>query len=170
MAQWGNGLISRPSRDLPADATLARRVAPAHGGDDMSARDARRARLVDPATFVLFDGAIGTMFYAKGIFINQCYDELNLRNPELVRDIHRAYRQGGAEVLETNTFGANRLKLAGYGLEQQADNINRVAAQLARDVAGDDLLVAGAVGPLGVRLEPYGPTSPACHFRIDRNF
>ncbi len=125
----------------------------------MSARDARRARLVDPATFVLFDGAIGTMFYAKGIFINQCYDELNLRNPDLVRDIHRAYRQGGAEVLETNTFGANRLKLAGYGLEQQADNINRVAAQLARDVAGDDLLVAGAVGPLGVRLEPYGPTS-----------
>ena len=125
----------------------------------MTARDARRARLVDPATFVLFDGAIGTMLYAKGIFINQCYDELNLRSPDLVRDIHRAYRQGGAEVLETNTFGANRLKLAGYGLEQQADDINRVAAQLAREVAGDDLLVAGAIGPLGVRLEPYGPTS-----------
>jgi len=125
----------------------------------MSTRDTRRARLVDPATFVLFDGAIGTMLYAKGIFINQCYDELNLRSPDLVRDIHRAYRQIGAEVLETNTFGANRLKLAGYGLAQQADEINRVAAQLAREVAGDDLLVAGAIGPLGVRLEPYGPTS-----------
>jgi len=124
-----------------------------------SSRDRRRARLVDPAAFVLFDGAIGTMLYAKGIFINQCYDELNLRSPDLVRDIHRAYRQGGAEVLETNTFGANRVKLAGYGLAQQADEINRAAAQIAREVAGDDLLVAGAIGPLGVRLEPYGPTS-----------
>jgi len=125
----------------------------------MSAQDTRRARLTDPAAFVLFDGAIGTMLYAKGIFINQCYDELNLRSPDLVRDIHRAYRQSGAEVLETNTFGANRVKLAGYGLEQQADEINRVAAQIAREAAGDDLLVAGAIGPLGVRLEPYGPTS-----------
>ena len=124
-----------------------------------SSRDTRRARLVDPATFVLFDGAIGTMLYAKGIFINQCYDELNLRSPDLVRNIHRAYRQNGAEVLETNTFGANRVKLAGYGLEKQAHEINRVAAQIAREVAGDDLLVAGAIGPLGVRLEPYGPTS-----------
>jgi methionine synthase / methylenetetrahydrofolate reductase(NADPH) len=125
----------------------------------LAARDALRARLVDPAAFILFDGAIGTMLYAKGIFINQCYDELNLRHPDLVRDIHRGYRQGGAEVLETNTFGANRLKLAGYGLEGQAGEINRVAAQLAREVAGNDLLVAGAIGPLGVRLEPYGPTS-----------
>ena len=120
-----------------------------------SSRDMRRARLVDPAAFVLFDGAIGTMLYAKGIFINQCYDELNLRSPDLVREIHRAYRQSGAEVLETNTFGANRVKLAGYGLEQQSNDINRVAAQIAREVAGDDLLVAGAIGPLGVRLEPY---------------
>lgn len=126
---------------------------------DMTNRDTLRERLVDPARFVLFDGALGTMLYAKGIFINQCYDELNLRNPDLVRDLHRAYRESGAEVLETNTFGANRLKLAGYGLEQQAGDINRAAARIARDVAGDDALVAGAVGPLGVRLEPYGPTS-----------
>src|SRR5436190_9792667 len=116
--------------------------------DARDARDTRRARLVDPAAFVLFDGALGTMLYAKGIFINQCYDELNLRSPHLVRDIHRAYRESGAEVLETNTFGANRVKLAGFGLEQQAGEINRVAAQIAREVAGDDVLVAGAIGPL----------------------
>jgi len=125
----------------------------------MTPRAALVQRLLDPTAFVLFDGAIGTMLYARGVFINQCYDELNLRNPDLVREIHRAYRQSGAEVLETNTFGANRLKLAAYGLEQQVADINRAAARLAREVAGDDLLVAGAVGPLGVRLEPYGVTS-----------
>jgi homocysteine S-methyltransferase len=117
------------------------------------------AKLVDPDRVVLFDGAMGTMLYARGVFINQCYDELSVRQPDLVREVHRAYASAGAEVLETNSFGANRLKLAQYGLEAQVGEINRGAAEAARAVAGDDLLVAGAVGPLGVRLEPYGPTS-----------
>jgi homocysteine S-methyltransferase len=116
-------------------------------------------RLLDPDQVVMFDGAMGTMLYAKGIFINQCYDELVLRSPDLVREIHTAYVRAGADVLETNTFGANRTKLTQYGLEGQVTAINRRAAELAREAAGEQLLVAGAVGPLGVRLEPYGPTS-----------
>lgn len=115
-------------------------------------------RLLDPDQVVVFDGAMGTMLYTRGVFINQCYDELVLRNPDLVRDIHVAYAMAGAEVLETNTFGANRTKLAQYGLEGQVAAINQCAAELARDAAGNSRLVAGAVGPLGVRLEPYGPT------------
>lgn len=116
-------------------------------------------RLLDPLQVVIFDGAMGTMLYNKGVFINQCYDELNVRSPDLIRDVHEAYRKAGAEILETNTFGANRIKLAQYGLEAQVGDINRAATKLAREVADDDLLVAGAVGPLGVRLEPLGPTS-----------
>src|SRR5690242_21892994 len=92
-------------------------------------------RLVDPDRIVLFDGAMGTMLYQRGVFINQCYDELNLRSPDLIRDIHRQYVKAGAEVLETNSFGANRLKLTQYGLEGQVEAINRAAAQLARAVA-----------------------------------
>ncbi|MFL5524094.1 MAG: bifunctional homocysteine S-methyltransferase/methylenetetrahydrofolate reductase [Gemmatimonadaceae bacterium] len=102
---------------------------------------------------------MGTMLYNKGIFINQCYDELNLRAPDLVRDVHKAYKKAGAEVLETNSFGANRIKLEQYGLSSQVAEINRAAAKIAREVAEDELLVAGAVGPLGVRIEPLGPTS-----------
>ena len=117
------------------------------------------SRLLDPLQVIVFDGAMGTQLYNKGVFINQCYDELNLRAPDLVRDVHKAYRKAGAEVLETNTFGANRFKLSQYGLEAQVGDINRAAAKIARGVAEDDLLVAGAVGPLGVRLEPLGPTS-----------
>jgi methionine synthase I (cobalamin-dependent)/5,10-methylenetetrahydrofolate reductase len=117
------------------------------------------ARLLDPLQVIVFDGAMGTMLYNKGVFINQCYDELNVRAPDLVRDVHKAYKKAGAEVLETNTFGANRLKLSQYGLEGQVGAINRAAAKIAREVADDDILVAGAVGPLGVRLEPLGPTS-----------
>ena len=125
----------------------------------MTTRAGLLNRLLDPERVVVFDGAMGTMLYAKGVFINQCYDELNVKAPDLVRDVHAAYAKAGAEVLETNTFGASRLKLSQYGLESQVREINRAAAQLAREVAGDDHLVAGAVGPLGVRLEPYGPTS-----------
>jgi homocysteine S-methyltransferase len=119
-------------------------------------------RLLDPSRIVVFDGAMGTMLYSKGVFINQCYDELNVRAPDLVREIHRAYVKAGAEIIETNSFGANRVKLAQYGLESQVREINRAAAKLARDVAdeaGRPVLVAGSVGPLGVRIEPYGPTS-----------
>jgi methionine synthase I (cobalamin-dependent)/5,10-methylenetetrahydrofolate reductase len=119
-------------------------------------------RLLDPNRIVLFDGAMGTMLYQKGIFINQCYDELSVRSPELVREIHRQYVKAGAEVLETNSFGANRIKLVQYGLQAQCGDINRAAAAIAREVADSathPVLVAGAAGPLGVRLEPYGPTS-----------
>jgi methionine synthase / methylenetetrahydrofolate reductase(NADPH) len=107
----------------------------------------------------VFDGAMGTMLYQKGIFINRCYDELSLREPELVREIHRSYVKAGAEVIETNTFGANRVKLAEYGLEAQVGEINARAAALAVEAAGERALVAGAVGPLGIRIEPYGPMS-----------
>ncbi|HEY2065223.1 MAG TPA: bifunctional homocysteine S-methyltransferase/methylenetetrahydrofolate reductase [Gemmatimonadaceae bacterium] len=119
------------------------------------------ARLLDPESLVLFDGAMGTMLYARGVFINQCYDELNVRAPDLVREVHREYVKAGAEVLETNSFGANRLKLAQFGLATQTRELNQRAAELAREAAteGPDVLVAGAVGPLGVRLEPFGPTS-----------
>ncbi|MEO6864011.1 MAG: bifunctional homocysteine S-methyltransferase/methylenetetrahydrofolate reductase [Gemmatimonadaceae bacterium] len=122
-------------------------------------RDALLKRLLDPEALVVFDGAMGTMIYARGVFINQCYDELSVRAPDLIRGIHEEYVKAGAEVIETNTFGANRLKLQQHGLSEEVANINAAAARLARAAAGDSVLVAGAVGPLGVRLEPYGPTS-----------
>ena len=115
-------------------------------------------RLLDPAQVIVFDGAMGTMLYSRGVFINQCYDELTLRSPDLIRDVHAEYARAGAEVLETNTFGANRIKLGQFGLEGSVREMNRRAAEIARE-AGPELLIAGAVGPLGVRLEPYGPTS-----------
>ncbi len=118
-------------------------------------------RLLDPDAVLVFDGAMGTMLYARGVFINQCYDELNLRSPDLVRDVHTAYVKAGAEALETNSFGANRLKLTQFGLERDVHTINEAAARLAREAAGEERLVAGAVGPLGIRIEPYGPTSSA---------
>ncbi len=107
----------------------------------------------------LFDGAMGTMLYAKGVFINVCYDELNLKAPDLVRAIHQAYVKAGAEILETNTFGANPVKLGHYGLAEETRAINRSAAVLAREAAGARALVTGAIGPLGIRLEPFGETS-----------
>lgn len=107
----------------------------------------------------LFDGAMGTMLYQKGVFINRCYDELNLREPALVQEIHRAYVQAGAELIETNSFGANHIKLQHYGLEDRVVEINARAAELAREAAGDRALVGGAIGPLGIRIEPFGPTS-----------
>jgi len=123
-------------------------------------------RLLDPSAIVVFDGAMGTMLYSKGVFINQCYDELALRQPDLVRDIHKQYVAAGADVIETNSFGANRPKLTQYGLQEQVKELNYAAAQVAREAAGDRALVAGAVGPLGLRLEPFGPTSKdeACGF------
>jgi len=132
-----------------------------HEKRDPTTIAAALARLVDPQSLVLFDGAMGTMLYSRGVFINQCYDELNVRAPDLVREVHRSYVKAGAEVLETNSFGANRLKLAQFGLAAQTRELNQRAAELAREAAddGNDVLVAGAVGPLGVRLEPYGPTS-----------
>lgn len=110
---------------------------------------------------ILFDGAMGTELYARGVFVNQCYDAVSLEQPDLVREIHRAYREAGVDVLETNTFGASRTRLRNYGLEDRTREINRTAAELAREEAGEELYVAGSMGPLGVRLEPYGPTSEA---------
>jgi homocysteine S-methyltransferase len=104
----------------------------------------------------VFDGAMGTMLYGKGVFINACYDELNLKAPNLVDEVHRAYVKAGAEILETNTFGANATKLAQYGLADEVFEINKRAAELAVKAAGDRACVVGAIGPLGVRIEPFG--------------
>ncbi|HEX2450039.1 MAG TPA: bifunctional homocysteine S-methyltransferase/methylenetetrahydrofolate reductase, partial [Gemmatimonadales bacterium] len=104
----------------------------------------------------VFDGAMGTMLYGRGVFVNVCYDELNLRTPDLVRDIHRDYVKAGAEVLETNTFGANPVKLSHYGLATDTEAINVAAARIAREAGGARAAVVGAIGPLGVRIEPYG--------------
>ena len=107
----------------------------------------------------VFDGAMGTMLYQKGVFINRCYDELTLTDPDVVRDIHRAYIKSGAELIETNSFGANEVQLGEYDLQHLVTEINVRAAQIAREAAGDRILVGGAMGPLGIRIEPYGPTS-----------
>ena len=107
----------------------------------------------------VFDGAMGTMLYSKGIYINRSYDELNLVAPDLVREVHAEYIRAGADIIETNTFGANVNKLQPYGLEGSLREINITAARMAREAAGNRVYVAGAVGPLGLRIEPYGPTS-----------
>ena len=117
-----------------------------------------RSAVTDDRVYV-FDGAMGTMLYSRGIYINRCYDELNLTSPELVLGIQREYVKAGADIIESNTYGANRLKLSGYGLEDKIVDINRAGVSIAREAAGDRAFVAGAVGPLGVRIEPYGPTS-----------
>jgi methionine synthase / methylenetetrahydrofolate reductase(NADPH) len=116
-------------------------------------------QLLDSDGIHVFDGAMGTMLYAKGVYINRCYDELNLSNPDLVREIHAEYIRAGADIIETNTFGASVPKLVQYGLEGSAREINVAAARIAREAAGDRAYVAGAIGPLGLRIEPLGPTS-----------
>ena len=105
------------------------------------------------------DGAMGTMLYSRGVFINRCFDELNLSAPDLVRQIHAEYVKAGAEILETNTFGANRIRLAAFGVAEKLADINRAGVRLAREASRDGAFVAGAIGPLGVRIEPLGPTS-----------
>jgi methionine synthase I (cobalamin-dependent)/5,10-methylenetetrahydrofolate reductase len=105
------------------------------------------------------DGAMATMLYSSGVFINRCFDELNLSSPDLVRQIHRDYADAGAEILETNTYGANRLRLAGFGFSEKLLAINEAGVRLAREAAQGGPFVAGAMGPLGVHLEPLGPTS-----------
>src|SRR5256712_7963661 len=109
---------------------------------------------------VLCDGAMGTLLYAKGIFINRCYDELNVSQPDLIRGIHHEYLQAGAEVIETNTFGANSFRLARHSLADKVHDINLAGARVAREAAKSfDVWVAGSVGPLGTRIEPLGKTS-----------
>lgn len=108
---------------------------------------------------LLFDGAMGTELYNRGIFINRCFEDANLSTPQVVTELHQAYLRAGAQVLSTNSWGANRFKLATHSLDDKVELINSKAAQLARGVAGNLAYVAGAVGPLGVRIEPWGPTS-----------
>src|SRR5579863_1929613 len=114
---------------------------------------------------VLADGAMGTVLYGRGVFINRCYDELNLSDPNLILSVHEEYLQAGAEILETNTFGANRFRLARHGLSGKVAEINAAGVKLARqavvhlkDKQAGEAWVAGSVGPLGVRLEPLGKT------------
>ncbi len=110
------------------------------------------------ARVLVCDGAMGTMLYAKGIFLNRCFDELNLTRPDLVADVHRDYLRAGADLVETNTFGANRYKLGHFGLADEAARINREGAAIARRAVTGQAWVAGSMGPLGVRIEPWGRT------------
>ncbi len=112
---------------------------------------------------VLADGATGTQFYNRGIDFDQCFDALNLFEPELVSELHRSYIQAGADLIETNTYGANRFKLEPYGLQDRVREINLRAMKIARnirEIAGSSTFIAGAVGPLGRLLEPYGQLQP----------
>jgi methionine synthase / methylenetetrahydrofolate reductase(NADPH) len=109
---------------------------------------------------VLCDGAMGTLLYAKGIFINRSYDELNLSQPDLIRGVHHEYLQAGAEIIETNTFGGNSFRLGRHSLADKVGDVNRAGVRLAREAAKSfDVWVAGSVGPLGARIEPLGKTS-----------
>ncbi len=114
----------------------------------------------------LFDGAMGTMLYGRGVYINKCFDELNLSQPETVRQVHEEYLQSGAMVIETNTFGANRFRLGRYGLADKVSAVNtagaglaRLAVEHAKSRTAGSAYVAGSVGPLGIRLEPLGKTA-----------
>ncbi|UCH85503.1 MAG: bifunctional homocysteine S-methyltransferase/methylenetetrahydrofolate reductase [Candidatus Latescibacterota bacterium] len=108
---------------------------------------------------VLADGAMGTMLYARGVFINTCFDELNITRPSMVQDVHEAYINVGAEIIETNTFGANRFKLAPFGLDDRVGAINKAGAQIARRAAGKRAFVGGSIGPMGKPLRPLGKIS-----------
>src|SRR5882762_11330474 len=109
---------------------------------------------------VLCDGAMGTLLYSKGIFINQCYDEMNVSQPELIRGIHHEYLQAGAEIVETNTFGGNSFRLARHSMSDRVRDINLAGAHVAREAAKSfDAWVAASICPLGVRIEPLGKTS-----------
>ncbi|MGH7593922.1 MAG: bifunctional homocysteine S-methyltransferase/methylenetetrahydrofolate reductase, partial [Gemmatimonadales bacterium] len=104
----------------------------------------------------IVDGAMGTMLYDKGIFLNACFDELVVKAPDVVGEVHSAYADAGAELIETNSFGANPIKLAQYGLAGEVESLNAAAARLARRSAGVHCTILGAIGPLGVRIEPFG--------------
>jgi methionine synthase I (cobalamin-dependent)/5,10-methylenetetrahydrofolate reductase len=115
--------------------------------------------LLETDSVYVFDGAMGTRLYDKGVYINRSYDELNLVAADLVREVHEEYVRAGAEIIETNTFGATRHNLQPYGLESKVREINAAAGRIARRAASDRVFVAGAIGPLGLRIEPFGPTS-----------
>jgi methionine synthase / methylenetetrahydrofolate reductase(NADPH) len=104
------------------------------------------------------DGAMGTMLYSKGVFINKSFDALNITRPALVADVHNEYVRAGADIIETNTFGANRIKLGSFGVADELSAINAEGVRIARQAAGDRAYVAGSIGPLGIRIEPWGKT------------
>src|SRR2546425_3816525 len=104
------------------------------------------------------DGAMGTMLYAKGVFINKSFDALNVTQPDLVGDVHQDYVRAGADIVETNTFGANRIKLGSFGIADKLHAINEQGARIARHAARESAYVAGSIGPLGIRIEPWGKT------------
>src|SRR5436309_8573917 len=104
------------------------------------------------------DGAMGTMLYAKGVFINKSFEALNVTQPDLVAEVHQEYVRSGADIIETNTFGANRVKLGAFGLADKLHAINEQGARIARHAAREQAYVAGAIGPLGIRIEPWGKT------------
>jgi len=108
---------------------------------------------------LICDGAMGTMLYSGGVFLNRAFEELNLSEPELVASVHRSYVNAGADVIESNTFGCNALKLETFGISNKIKKINYAGVRLAREVAGKKAYVAGAIGPLGVLIEPYGRTT-----------
>ncbi|GDX82835.1 bifunctional homocysteine S-methyltransferase/methylenetetrahydrofolate reductase [Deltaproteobacteria bacterium] len=121
---------------------------------ELSFREALSQRVL------LFDGAMGTEIYARGVFINRCYDELNVSQADTVGEIHSAYVRAGADVVTTNTFGANRIRLGAYGLETRAKEINATGVRLARAAAKDKAWVAGSMGPTGALLAPVGKVAP----------
>src|ERR1051325_9195032 len=104
------------------------------------------------------DGAMGTMLYARGVFINKSFDALNVSQPDLVGEVHQEYVRAGADIIETNTFGANRFKLGSFGIADKLHAINSQGATIARHAAREEAYVAGAIGPLGIRIEPWGKT------------
>ncbi|MHB8819849.1 MAG: homocysteine S-methyltransferase family protein, partial [Bellilinea sp.] len=120
-------------------------------------------QLLDSNRPLLSDGAMGTLLHQQGVSFDQSFDELNLVKPALVAEIHHEYIDAGSNIIQTNTFGANRYKLAQHGLDKQVAEINTNAVELARRVilaSYKDVLVAGDVGPLGVRLAPFGRVQP----------
>src|SRR5437899_2527980 len=130
-------------------------------GDEGRVSEVTLRKLLDDGKVHVLDGAMGTMLYAKGFFLNVCYDELSLKQPKLVQEVHEAYVRAGAEILETNTFGANPVKLRSFGLADETEKLNRAAAELARGAAAGRASVVGAIGPLGVRIEPFGALARA---------
>ncbi len=128
----------------------------------MNTVDSRRLRFraaLNSPECLLFDGALATQLYERGIFINRSFDEVNISNPDMVSELHREYLIAGAQILTTNTWAANYIKLKTYGLEERMGEINCAGAKLARSIAGTTAWVAGCMGPLGIRIEPWGPTS-----------
>ncbi|TNE89237.1 MAG: bifunctional homocysteine S-methyltransferase/methylenetetrahydrofolate reductase [Deltaproteobacteria bacterium] len=117
---------------------------------------------------ILFDGAMGTELYAKGVFINRAFEELNLSSPDLIRGVHEAYVKAGAQVLTTNTFGANPIRMKEFGYDEQIEAINAAGVRLAREAAGDAAWVFASIGPIGHKLAPLGLLEPGRAFAAFR--